>query len=323
LPKQGHIGYSAEANESQENSATATSVDNAPDDIEIKQRVDKAFAAVRNGDFTLLDDLIAHAAEALPYLNQYTDDPNPLVRREIISIARRINSEESLKLLSILLNDRDSAVASRSAMIIYDNYTNEALVKYGGDELKVRLIDNIRYHKNIAYAIILLSCFKENEVNEFLKEQRNENKSLLTKYHMPDKPIPIYECIDLTLAILNDKDAIERTLIVLKEGNPTDLLFILYSLKCINEDHVIFKDIIELLLDKRDAKPGGPSGTGYMIRVCDVALESLVSKTGIVIGLDKDKFQGITRYSDQQLKAVYDELLTRAGRIPPDSPRPQ
>lgn len=278
-------------------------------DAAMAQRVDQAMEAVRHNDFTLADNLKKNAITAIPYLAPYIKDKNDNIRVAIIYIIKEAKTPEAMRLLTTLVADTDLSVAEKASNAIYDTYSRNEIRDTGGKQLKANLLINLKEHVNIAKAILLLSSFSDDKaVGDTLRKHKAQHPTMQIKCKLSDPLASLSLGIDISLVAFNDNSAIENVEKTIKRGDIPGIIYINNAVGALNNTAILIQ-LTELLKDKRNAKPAGPSGTNYNVRVCDLTLEALVLKTKVDIGTDPKKFRGFTVYSDTVLDKSYQELL--------------
>jgi HEAT repeat protein len=276
----------------------------------IQHKVEDALNAAESGDYTKVDALRGEYNVALPHFLQHVDSPSPNVRSAVLTFIRDSKTAQCVTTLSVLTADREKWVAEQAVRVLYERYTCSEAVSLGGMDLKDHLCGNIRTHHNSAKAILLLTCFTNDaSVIDFLVSER-EGPATMTKL---ENWLPIVDtrlCIDLALVELGEPRALPRLLARLKTGQVSELVFVLKADRFVNDPRLLAA-IVELLRDKRDALAGGPSHTGAPpVRVCDLALSLLGSKSKVNLGFEtKSELLFIDRrFTDEQISTGYRRL---------------
>lgn len=270
---------------------------------DVSQRVAEAFEAFRRGDHAPLDELRKQASSVIPHLQRYVTATEPEIRSELVEFARGQATEAAARLLVALVRDGDRYVSEKAIGSLYADFTCAALRKFG--DLKCNLIEILRERPNTAKAILLLSCYKEDaDTATFLSKLRSRSDDLLTKIENGSRVVKVGLCIDVALGACGVEDASRRLQGAVEEGEVANLVFLLETVRFI-EEQALLRRLAGLLKDTRDALPGAPSGTGYYLRVCDIAVRALVPRLGLDVGFDASASR---RFTDEELRLVAERL---------------
>lgn len=290
-----------------------------------------AIAAARKDDLSLAYAL--RSEKALPYFEEYIDDPSESVRDVVADVASVVHSAEGVRVLIHLTADKNDRVSVYAAHALYEDFDKPLLKQTDGNKLKANLLlllngDHSDLSANLVFflrsdVVFLFTSFPhDTDVLDALTEQHQGNNNDNTKKQSLNPTDTLY--IDMALSELGQMDALNRIQTIIKRGDLSLLPVLLEKLKFVDNPTTL-KSLVSLLRDKRFTKSGhiifvdppllllppgqdpveyrrmhpvppAPGPRTYYYRVCDIALLRLAERTGVDIGIP-DVMAGIRQHN--------------------------
>ena len=242
-----------------------------------------------NGNYDKATEVGERSAEALPFLEPYSRDQNDDVRFAVMLIAQNSHSARALQLLSNVLvrPSEASDVSSHALKAIAQFYTRTELAKWGGANLRERLMKLARRDENFAEAILVLPAFSEAKTRIFLRKLRfSPSKTALTVDEFSPRVARSFAC-DLALCEAGDNAAFARSKREIGKNRVAERVWLCQAWPFV-QNRRILQLTASFLSDQRVAKERimfamGTDGVCRQrklapLRVCDVAARSLEFK---------------------------------------------
>lgn len=295
------------------------------------KQVEEAFARFKNGDKSTIDRLDIQAS--LPYLAKYITDADPSVRRILIPLVRQCKLPAAVGILTALVVDSDLGnIGSKAVQALYARYSEDEVRSWGGLQLRDNLLRFVERSTGTAEALLLLATLppREGEQEQLLKLAVSSQKEKTCAVIGEAVNVPV--AIDLLLARLGNRDALQRTLDrVTGKTVRVDVAFIAANARII-ADSALLLALVDRLDDTRTAvilgypsHHGGPNSGGLYLRICDVALEQLSTKVGIDVGADvaaRSLTVTMPRYSNTKLAEARRRLHVYFAAMPIKGSKP-
>ena len=271
----------------------------------IEQRLAEALEKAKRGDQKSVAVLKKdpELPKALSFLRRYLSDPNDRVKSGVFALAEGIHTPEAVSILTDLMKEDQGRWGEASVRAFYDGYDCNELIDGGGPRLRDNLILFVENEKNFsrAKAILLLSCFKDDKdaIRALEGLGKGQRKTVALDF---SNQVDLATSVDLALAEIGNKPALDRFLQRLEKGEENDLIFALRAIRFIDKREVLAA-LVEKTKDKRIAVY--PWSDDFYLRISDLAVNAVTKKARqpleIVV---HDNY----RYSDRELKRAY-ELL--------------
>jgi hypothetical protein len=271
----------------------------------IEQRLIAAVENARKGDqkSVALLKKDPELLKALPFLRRYLNDPNDGVRSSVFALAEGVHTAEAVSILSDLMKEDHGRWGEAPVKAFYNEYDCKELLDGGGPRLRDNLILFVEDGRNLSRAkgILLLSCFKDdkNIIRALESLDKDRRKTVTVDWN---NYVDLATSVDLALAEIGNKSALERFLQRLAKGEANDLVFAFRAIRFINNKEVLAA-LVEKIGDKRKAVY--PWSDDFYLRISDLAVNALAKKARQPLEI---VVQNNYRYSDRELERAY-ELL--------------
>lgn len=271
----------------------------------LEQRVAEAVENAKKGDqkSVALLKKDPELPKALPFLRRYLSDPNDRVRSAVFALAQGVHTPEAVSILTDLMKEDNGRWGEASVKAFYDDYDCKELLDGGGPRLRDNLIRSAENGKSLSQpkAILLLSCFKDDKNVVRALESLNKGQRKIVTLDLNNR-IELATTVDLALAEVGDKPALDRFLQRLAKGETNDLIFVFRAIRFINKKEVLAA-LVEKISDK--TKAVYPWSDDFYLRIGDLAVNALATKARQPLGfVVKNNY----RYTDQELARAYEQL---------------
>jgi HEAT repeat protein len=273
----------------------------------IEQRVTEAIENAKKGDQKSLALLKKdpELPKALTVLRRYLNDPNERVRSSVFALAEGVHTPEAISILSDLMKANPGRWGEAPVRAFYDKYDCKELLDGGGPGLRDNLIVFVKNEKNVsrAKAVLLLSCFKNDKDVVRTLESLDKGQHKTVTLDLSTR-VDLALTVDLALAEIGNKQALDRFLQRLAKGEINDLVFSFRAIRFVNNKEVLAV-LVEKVNDKRKAVY--PWSDDFYLRISDLAVNALTKKAQQPLEI---VVQNNYRYSDQELARAYELLKT-------------
>jgi hypothetical protein len=294
-------------------------------DAVIARKVEQVFAQAKCGDYSQAGSLHAEGEAVLPHLVKYITDPNPEVKHAVIALAGHVRSLRGVGILTALVRDRDAGVALAAVRALYQYQDGASIREFGRIKLRDNLLEYAKAHPYQAEPLLLLRHFGAQEpVAKALADLRQKPDGLLVP--RPGDPRPAAWLgdtaypgvtptllVDCALAEAGDAEAEARVLACVKLGRDEDVLLLTDVLPVLTRP-AILRALADLLTDGPRGRRLVP-GRGLGMRLCDLLLEALVSRTGVGPAFDMRAAQARPRPAPRYTDAELADVCARIDRI--------
>jgi HEAT repeat protein len=232
-----------------------------------------AFEAVRHGRLAVVVDLKLGAAD-VPAVAHFLDDGNEDVRREAIVLLIKLG-EPACRALKPALVDAAADLRERAARGIHGNCPMPETARIA--DLDSDLRRSVEMGNAAAAALLLLGRF-DNEATRSYLESRITGQDRAVKLNSWNPPVPqrLAAAVGgVSVAAPSAEAVVEQGL-----GPVNEAEFIALTL---GDIHAVARlaPLLKLLDDQRTVASGTPSGATPQRRICDLAVDSLVSRLGL------------------------------------------
>lgn len=271
----------------------------------IEQRLVEALENAKKGD----DKSVAllkkdpELPKALPLLRRYLNGPNDSVRSAVFALAEGVHTPEAVSILTDLMKEDQGRWGEAPVKAFYNAYECKELLDGGGPRLRDNLIRFVEEGRNLSRAkgILLLSCFKDDKdvIRALESLDKERRKTVTVDWNIY---VDLATTVELALAEIGNKPALERFLQRLAKGEVNDLVFAFRAIRFINNKEVLAA-LVEKINDNRKAVY--PWSDDFYLRISDLAVNALVKKARQPLEI---VVQNNYRYTDRELERAY-ELL--------------
>jgi HEAT repeat protein len=268
------------------------------DEAALKEQVDRAFEAARNGDFAGVAELEKLGLPVVPLLGPHLADPDPNLRREVVALLQTLGGREALPLLVAALGDHDLDIQQRATMGLYLHRPPVEVAKAADAES--RLWESVEAGNQTAAAILLLGYFSGPETGRLLQSLQTRPAEELAELHPWSPAVPVALPATVALSLRGDNEARQRLIATIRRGEPKELEFLLSVLREIDAPEVIHA-LKQVLKDERPTKAGVPSGGEPELRICDLAVNAFVRELDLKVDFTLAESD---RYTPEQIDAV-------------------
>lgn len=273
----------------------------------IEQRLVEAIENARKGDEKSVASLKRdpELVKALPLLGRYLNDPNDSVRSAVFALAEGVHTAEAVSILTDLMKEDHGRWGEAPVKAFYNAYDCKELLDGGGPRLRDNLILFVEDGRNLSRAkgILLLSCFKDDkDVIQALESLDKDRRKTVTADW--NNYVELATAVDLALAEIGNRAALERFLQRLAKGEVNDLVFAFRAIRFINDKEVLAA-LVERINDRRKAVY--PWSNDFYLRISDLGVNALAKKAHQALEM---VVQNNYRYSDRELDRAYELLKT-------------
>ncbi|MEM1050354.1 MAG: HEAT repeat domain-containing protein [Pseudomonadota bacterium] len=273
----------------------------------LNETVDKAFTALRSGDFAPAAALGKAGPAMIPAVAAYLRDGNEDVRRQAVTLLGQSGDATAGPHLAIALADPSDDIVRRAS---------EALYKIGGDAVSdpsvgAALREAVEAGRDSAGAILLLGYVAGDKTVATLNALRSKDADRSTEVFHWSPVMPVAFVADVALARLGDADAKGRLMAAVRGGDLDSLMFLLSALRDIEDSDILGTLAEATLSDRRPVEGDVPSHADVDTRLADVAAARFSERYGLTAGggpkADRAR-------SDDELDAVRKAVAERLGR---------
>lgn len=264
----------------------------------LADQLDKAFAAVRQGNYGPVSQLTDRAKELVPLLARYASDPAVEVRREVVALLRAAKSVAGVPILVHLLADADAEVQQAAAAELY-RLDPAALAKHPA-AAKALAQGVAGGNSASAPAVLLLGYAPAAVATPALQKLSAQDNISRTKLEDWTPPVPVRLAADVALSRLGDHQARRALLEATTQQDLAVRQFLLGVVRDIDSPEVLHA-LAAFLDDTRRTGTGAPSGAESQRRLCDDAVNALVQRLKLKVGFPLSEAQP---YSAAQIEEV-------------------
>ncbi len=269
-----------------------------PSATPLAEQLDRAIAALREGNYEPISELTDRAKELVPLLARYANDPSVEVRREIAALVRAAQSPAGVPILVHLLADADAEVQQAAAAGLYQ-LDPAALARHPA-AAKALAQGVAEGNSASAPAVLLLGYAPAAVAIPALQKLSAQDDTSRTKLEDWTPPVPVRVAADVALSRLGDPPARRRLLEAASQQDLAVRQFLLGVVRDIDSPEVLHA-LAAFLDDTRRTGTGAPSGAESQRRLCDDAVNALVQRLKLKVGFPLSEAQP---YSAAQIEEV-------------------
>ncbi len=265
---------------------------------ELASRVEKAFAAARQGDFGPSSDLVSLGPAVVPLLQPYLDDPSEDVRRQAVDLLKAMPGAAAIPLLAKALADPTADIRERASLHLYANYKPEQLS--GNASLGAALRKSIESGSDSAAAVLLLGYFPSPEAVAALEALLARAGGAQTELYSWSPVVPVTLPVHVSLSRLGHSTARASLLKEIESSNLAKLQFLLAVIREIDAPEALHA-LKRTLADTRVTGGGAPSGAQSKRRLCDDAVNAFLGRLRLKVDFTPSDAD---LYSEAQIESV-------------------
>jgi len=279
-----------------------------PSAAALADQLDKAMAAVRQGNYEPISELTERARELLPLLVRYANDSAVEVRREVVALLRAANSPGAVPVLVHMLADSDAEVQQAAAAGLY-RLDPGALAKHPA-AAKALAQSVAGGNTASAPSVLLLGYGPAASVLPALQKLHSQADQSPTKLEDWTPPVPVRLAAQVALSRLGDPQARRALLEATSQKDLAVRQFLLGVVRDIDSPEVLHA-LAAFLDDTRLTGSGAPSGAGSQRRLCDDAVNALVHRLKLKVGFALSDTQPYSAAQIDQVRARLSEAIPR------------
>lgn len=274
----------------------------------LAEQLEKAIAAVRQGDYEPISQLTDRAKELVPLLARYANDPSVEVRREVLALVKAGDTPAAVPILIHLLADADSEVQRSAAAGLY-GLDPGALAKHPASA-KALAQGVAAGNTASAPAILLLGYAPPDAVTPVLQQLCGQGPDHRTKLEEWTPPVPVRLAATVVLSRLGDREARRALLEATTAQDLAVRQFLLGVVRDIDSPEVLHA-LAAYLDDPRLTGSGAPAGAESQRRLCDDAVNALVRRLKLKVDFPLSEAQPYLPAQIDQVRARLAEAIPR------------
>jgi HEAT repeat protein len=265
---------------------------------ELASRVEKAFAAARQGDFGPSSDLVSLGPAVVPLLEPFLGDPSEDVRRQAVDLLKAMPGAAAIPLLAKALADPSEDIRDRASLQLYANYKPEQLA--AGTMLGAALRQSIEAGNDSAAAVLLLGYFPSTEAVRTLENLLSRTGDSRTELFAWSPVVPVALAANVSLSRLGNRKARASLLKEIESSGLAELQFLLAVIREIDAPEALHA-LKRTLGDTRGIGGGAPAGAQTGRRLCDAAVDAFIGRLGLKVNFSTS---ASSLYSEPQIESV-------------------